>query len=108
MNYISDNEQDTEITTYFDDSFRDIFFNTNGGDSIELLNMEELLNRIIFYEEQTGTKLYITKSAQSNGYRQYKFRCHFNCNFRATFGRRQGTNAIVLKRCFLYHTVTRI
>ena len=88
---------------YFDVMFRNIFIDTNGGESIELNNMDDLIAKISNYERNSNTRLFITKSSCSIGYRQYKCASHRDCPFKATFGPTGSPPKIILKGNYLYH-----
>ena len=96
--------EDYNIIPYFDYTFRVLFIDANGGESLQLNNMEELLAKIGRYERESNTRLRVMKS-NSKGYRQYKCATHRNCTFMANFGPNGVNHKIVLKTNYLYHSI---
>lgn len=87
---------------YFDHCFRSFFIDSNSGVSIPYRNFDDLSAAMEMYEQESYTRLRITKSCSFSGRCKYKCISHPNCNFEAKFGKRDD-GQLVLKRNYLYH-----
>lgn len=92
------------MNTYYDTLFEEMFLDSTEGESIRFMNVEQLCTQVAAYEQQSNTKLYVTKSRICNkkGYREYKCSSHRNCMFHVRFVKLID-NTIVLKKKYLYH-----
>ena len=102
--YIDNSDNHPPPAPYFDVTFRNLFIDTNGGESIELEKMDDLIAQISNYERISNTRLFVAKSNVSIGYRQYKCASHLDCPFKATFGQTGSPRKIILKGNYLYHS----
>lgn len=98
------NDVSTIIGTFFDETFHKMFIIDEHGDTIVFQSLDEVIHKIILYENITSNRLYVRKSAVEYVYRQYGCLCNRICEFRATFGKRRSDGLVVIKSYNIHHT----
>ena len=97
-----------DITTtfhqYLDETFHQLFIIDEYGNSIVFANLDEVIAKVIVYENITNNRLFVCKSSVGYVYRQYGCRCSRLCEFRASFGKRQSDGLVVIKNYNIHHS----
>ena len=97
-----------DITTtfhqYLDETFHQLFIIDEYGNSIVFANLDEVIAKVIVYENITNNRLFVRKSSVGYVYRQYGCRCSTVCAFFENFGKRGSDGLVTIKSNNINHT----
>ena len=88
---------------YLDETFRQLFNTDDNGESVVFQNLDDVVEKVLLYENITSNRLFIRKTAYNHQYRQYGCSCSRVCAFFANFGKRGSDGLVTIKTYNITH-----